>query len=202
MTTEQVKVYVWTDFVCPYCLIGESTIHAAVEAEGAALVWLPFELRPHPTPTLHPEDDYLQTTWKKSVYPTAKKLGVDIRLPTISPQPYTRTAFIGMQWAADQGKANTYGEAVMRSFFQENRDIGDVAVLKQIVGSLGLDADDFEVALVQSEYARLHDAALALARDVGVQAVPSVLIGDHLTSGMRDVGSLRTMIRAATFNLL
>ena len=107
-----------------------------------------------------------------------------------------------MQWAADQGKANTYVEAVLRSFFQENRDIGDVAVLKQIVGGLGLDADDFEVALVQSEYARRHDAALALARNVGVQAVPSVMIGDHLTSGMRDVGSLRAMIREATFNLL
>jgi hypothetical protein len=28
-----------------------------------------------------------------------------------------------------------------------------------------------------------------------------VLIGEHLTSGMRDVGSLRAMIRAATLNL-
>ncbi|MEQ6250188.1 DsbA family oxidoreductase [Sulfitobacter sp. HNIBRBA3233] len=202
MTNEQVKVYVWTDFVCPYCLIGESTIHAAVEAEGAALVWLPFELRPHPTPTLRPEDDYLQTTWKKSVYPMAKRLGVDIRLPTISPQPYTRTAFIGMQWAADQGTANSYVEAVMRTFFQEDRDIGDIAVLKQIVDGLGLDADAFEAALVQPEYARRHDAALALARNVGVQAVPSVLIGDRLASGMQDVENLRAMIRAATSNLL
>lgn len=201
MIPAQVKVYVWTDFVCPYCLIGESTIHAAAQAEGAELVWLPFELRPHPTPTLRPEDDYLQTTWKKSVYPTAKGLGVDIRLPTISPQPYTRTAFVGMQWAADQGHANTYVEAVLRAFFQEDRDIGDVAVLKQIIGDLGLDADDFEVALVQPEYARRHDAALALARKIGVQAVPSVLIGDQLTSGMRDLDSLRAMIRAAKFNV-
>lgn len=202
MIPEQVKVYVWTDFVCPYCLIGESTIHAAAKAEGAELVWLPFELRPYPTPTLRPEDDYLQTTWKRSVYPTAKRLGVDIRLPTISPQPYTRTAFIGMQWAADQGKANTYVEAVLRAFFQEDRDIGDVAVLKQIIGDLGLDADAFEVVLVQPEYARRHDAALALARKIGVQAVPSVLIGDQLTSGMRDVDSLRSMIRAAKINVL
>lgn len=202
MIPEQVKVYVWTDFVCPYCLIGESTIHAAAKAEGALLVWLPFELRPHPTPTLRPEDDYLQTTWKTSVYPTAKRFGVDIRLPTISPQPYTRTAFIGMQWAADQGEANSYVDAVLRAFFQEDRDIGNVAVLKQIVGDLGLDAGDFAGALVQPEYARRHDAALALARRIGVQAVPSVLIGDQLTSGMRDVDSLRAMIRAAKFNVL
>lgn len=202
MSAEKVKVYAWTDFVCPYCLIGEGPIREAAKAEGAELVRMPFELRPHPTPTLRPEDHYLQTSWKNGVYPTARRLGIDIRLPTVSPQPHTRAAFIGMQWAADQGKASAYVEVVLRAFFQENRNIGEVAVLKKIVAKLGLDANAFEMALMQPDYGRRHDEGLALARKLGVRSVPSVLIGDQFASGMRDVTTLRAAIRETNTNLL
>lgn len=199
---DKIKVFVWTDFVCPYCLLGEGSIKAAAEAEGAEMIWMPFELRPHPTPTLRPEDDYLQTSWKNGVYPAAKRFGIDIRLPTVSPQPYTRTAFIGLQWVADQGKGNAYVEAVLRAFFQENQDIGEVSVLKTIVAGLGLDANAFEMALRKPEYASRHDDALDLARTIGVQAVPSVLIGNQLFSGMSDVDTLRATIRSTKANVL
>lgn len=199
---EKVRVYVWTDFVCPYCLIAEGPIKEAVEAENAELVWMPFELRPSPTPTLRPEDNYLQTSWRDGVYPTARRMGVDIKLPTISPQPYSRTAFIGMQWAADQGKRNDYVEAVLRAFFQQDRDIGDVEVLKDIVRNLALDADAFETALSDPELARRHDEGLKLSEDVGVRAVPTVLIGNRLFSGLRDGLKMREAIRDTTENLL
>lgn len=110
---EPVKVYVWTDIVCPYCIIGEKLIKEAIDGLDAELVWMPFELRPHPTPTLKPEDDYLQRAWRTGVYPTAEKYGIDIKLPTVSPQPYTRLAFIGMQYAQEKGTANAYVEALL-----------------------------------------------------------------------------------------
>lgn len=198
----KVKVYVWTDFVCPFCLIGEGPISEAVKAENAELVWMPFELRPHPTPALRPEDDYLQNAWRDNVYPTAERFGIPMTLPTVSPQPHTRVPFIGMQWAADQGKRSEYVEAVLRAFFQDDRDIGDVTVLRALVGDLGLDPDAFEAALSDPEYARRHDEALALAGQVGVRAVPTALIGDRLFSGMRDVDAMRKAIRETTTNLL
>ncbi len=34
--------------------------------------WLPFELRPYPTPILRPEGAYLQRAWRQSVYPLAR----------------------------------------------------------------------------------------------------------------------------------
>ena len=53
---------------------------------------MPFELRPYSAPTLRPDGAYLQTAWQRSVYPLAERLGVEIKLPTVSPQPYTRLA--------------------------------------------------------------------------------------------------------------
>ena len=58
-STQPIKIQVWTDFVCPFCLLGESIISKAIEGLNVELEWMPFELRPYPTPTLRPEDEYL-----------------------------------------------------------------------------------------------------------------------------------------------
>ncbi|HEX7381053.1 MAG TPA: DsbA family protein [Nevskiaceae bacterium] len=200
---QAVNVYVWTDYVCPFCLLGEGAVKQAVAGLHARLIWMPFELRPFPEPTLRPEDDYLTRTWAASVYPAAQRLGVPIRLPTISPQPYTRTAFIGMQYARDEGLANAYTEAVLRAFFQRNLDVGDVAVLKRIASEVGLDATALEVALSSPAYARRHDDELSLAHRIGIQAVPTTLIGKRLVQGMgTDVEGLKDAILTADVNLL
>src|SRR3954451_9972020 len=103
-TTTRTTLRVWIDFVCPYCLFGEQVVRKATEGLDVNIVWMPFELREYPTPTLRPEDDYLPRVWKQGVYPAAEQMGIDIRLPTISPQPYTRKAFLGLQYAAENGR--------------------------------------------------------------------------------------------------
>lgn len=197
-----VNVYVWTDFVCPFCLLGDGLTRQAMQGLNTRLIWMPFELRPYPVPTLRPEDDYLARTWDASVYPTAKRLGVDIRLPSVSPQPYTRTAFIGMQYAMDMGVGDEYTEAVLRAFFQRDEDVGSVKTLARIAGEVGLNPQEYLAALDSDAYARRHDAALDLARQIGIQAVPTTLVGDQLISGMTDVGRMRAAIRNARTNLL
>jgi predicted DsbA family dithiol-disulfide isomerase len=95
----QIKIY--SDFVCPYCFFGEVVLQKALQGleKNVQIEWVPFELRPYPTPTLKPEDDYLQNTWRDSVYPMAERLGVELVLPKVSPQPYTHLAFEGYQYA-------------------------------------------------------------------------------------------------------
>ena len=68
MSTTPIKIQVWTDFVCPFCLLGEAIIEKAIEGLEVEIEWMPFELRPYPTPTLKPEDEYLPRVWKASVY--------------------------------------------------------------------------------------------------------------------------------------
>lgn len=82
---------------------------------------------------LRPQDDYLPTAWKHGVYPAAERMGVTIRLPTVSPQPYTREALLGLQYAVEHGQGDAYVDAVLRAFFREDRDIGDTDVLKAIL---------------------------------------------------------------------
>lgn len=194
-TVPRVTLRVWIDFVCPFCLLGEQVVRKATESLDVDIVWMPFELREYPTPTLRPEDDYLPRIWKQSVYPTAERMGIDIRLPTISPQPYTRKAFLGLQYAVENGKGDGYVDAVLRAFFQQDRDIGDTDVLKAIVQDLGLDTLGFDTVLNSSLHRDRHDAALRQAQEVGIRAVPSVAVGGRLFSGTPQPETLRAEIQ-------
>ena len=134
---------------------------------------MPFELRPEPHPTLRPEGEYLRRAWEQSVYPLARRLGVPITLPKVSPQPHTHLAFEGYQYARDHGKGNEYNRRVLEAFFVEGRDIGDTGVLTGLAGEVGLDPKEFEAALRTRKYREAHRRALRHAyREAGVTGVP------------------------------
>jgi predicted DsbA family dithiol-disulfide isomerase len=156
---------------------------------------MPFELRPEPTPTLRPEGEYLQMGWEQSVYPLAKRLGVEIKLPTVSPQPYTNLAFQGLEFAKDHGKADRYNDAVFRAFFQQSRDIGKIDVLTDIARDAGLEPEAFRRALEEGTYRERVDELLRVAnRHLGIDAVPTMIIGRHRLNGLYSAESLRYVI--------
>lgn len=180
-------VKVWSDFVCPFCMIAEQPLRLAIAAldTPVRLEWKPFELRPAPTPALRPEDDYLQTIWAQAVYPLAARHGVTIRLPGISPQPHTALAWEGFQFADQQGRGGHYNDAVLAAFFQQDRDIGAVEVLADIAQGLGLDRKDFTEALHQRRFRESHQQALVQADVEGVTSVPTFHIGARRMPGVQ-----------------
>ncbi len=189
-----IKIVVFSDYVCPYCVLFESALTEATRDLDVDVHWLPFELRPEPTPTLRPEDDYLPNVWKKSVYPLARKLGVPLSLPSISPQPYTRMAHEGFQFAKKAGKALEYNARVFHAFFQEDRDIGDRAELTTLAGEIGLDESSFRAALESGEFSEPHKQSLKKAMDFGVNSVPSVFIDGKVLQGVYDPKTLRSLL--------
>lgn len=158
---------------------------------------MPFELRPYPQPTLQPEGDYLKQAWQQSVYPIAQQMGVEIKLPQVSPQPHTHLAFEGFQYAKEHGKANEYNHRVLKAFFVEGQDIGQLDVLANLAGEVGLDRQEFEQALRTRKYQHLHQRALRHAyEEAGVTGVPMFVIGSHVLSGLQDRQSLEAVIEA------
>ena len=156
---------------------------------------MPFELRPEPHPTLRPEGDYLQRAWQQSVYPIARRMGVPIKLPPVSPQPHTHLAFEGYQYAKGHGKGNEYNHRVLKAFFVKGQDIGQIDVLTKLAGEVGLDEKEFEEALRTRKYREAHQQALRHAyKGAGVTGVPMVVIGGQVLTGLRDRETLGAVI--------
>ncbi len=55
---------------------------------------MPFELRPSPYSKIDSWNEPEKLgSWDAFILPTAKKLGIEMRLPRVSPHPYTHLAF-------------------------------------------------------------------------------------------------------------
>jgi predicted DsbA family dithiol-disulfide isomerase len=193
-----VNIKVFSDYICPYCFLAEFPLAAAIQDKDVEVEWLPFELRPAPQPTLKPEDNYLQTVWRQSVYPLARKMDVEIKLPSISPQPYTHLAFEGYQYAKEHGLANQYNDRVLRAFFQEDQDIGQIDVLTKLAEAIGLNAAEFKAVLETRKYRTVHQQALEYATEqIGINSVPTFMIGDRIFPGLLSKETLEQAISAA-----
>jgi predicted DsbA family dithiol-disulfide isomerase len=156
---------------------------------------MPFELRPEPHPTLRPEGEYLQRAWLQSVYPIARRMGVPITLPKVSPQPHMHLAFEGYQYAKDHGKGNEYNHRVLEAFFVEGQDIGQIDVLTRLAGEVGLNETEFEEAMRTGKYREAHRRALRHAyEEAGVTGVPMFVIGDQVLTGLQDRETLEAVI--------
>jgi predicted DsbA family dithiol-disulfide isomerase len=156
---------------------------------------MPFELHPAPTPTRKPEDSYLQTAWKQRIYPMAEKLGLHMRLPAVSPYPYTNLAFQGLEFAKDCHKGNEYNDAVFRAFFQQSRDIGRIDVLVDVAMEAGLEPEKLRGALEQGTYRdRVQQLLKAAYESVRVTAVPTMIIGRLRLEGLYPADSIRQAI--------
>ncbi len=193
------RIEVYSDYVCPYCFLAEAPLEAAVDRfeNLATIEWRPFELRPHPTPTLKPEGDYLKNAWSSSVYPLAERLGVKIVLPRVSPQPYTRLAFEGSLFAATHGAGRAYNHRMFAAFFPEERDIGDPAVLAELADEIGLDRAAFADALERRAYQEPCAQLLRHAYEtLGVSSVPTIVVGRRAVAGLVPQERLEAMIAA------
>ncbi|MGH3931975.1 MAG: DsbA family oxidoreductase [Pseudonocardiaceae bacterium] len=187
-------IEIFSDFVCPFCYLAEQPLADTVEGRDVQVAWRPFELRPEPTPTLRPEAEYLQSTWKRVVYPMAERMGVPIVLPGVSPQPSSRLAFEGFAYAEERGLGQRYTERMFRAFFIEQRDIGQPEVLADVARELGLDGDEFRSALDSGRYADAHQRSLRRARELEITVVPTFLVDGQRLEGMPSAESLHRLL--------
>ncbi len=146
------RILVWSDYVCPYCYFVERELDCIREQHSGKVIieYYAFELRPEPVPTLEPRGDYLLNAWSSSVYPMGKHYDMPIRLPSV--QPRSSLAFQMSEYARTLDSHYKAHLALFHAFFVEDRNIGDLSVLIEIGGNLGLDVAELEHHLKAGTY--------------------------------------------------
>ncbi|PED06422.1 DsbA family oxidoreductase [Bacillus pseudomycoides] len=191
-----VKMKVYSDFICPFCFLAKGPLDEAAKEKDVEIEWMPFELRPSPYLKIDPwqEPDKL-SSWDSFILPTAKKLGVEMRLPRVSPHPYTHLAFEGYQFAKEHGLENAFHHRVFTAFFQEEQNIEEIDVLTKLAGEVGLTEAEFKEALVTRKYKEKHQQAIQHAYDeANIMAVPTVMIGEEVIQGLASKEMLERVI--------
>lgn len=200
-----VRIEVWSDYVCPFCVLAEPVLDEVREVYGheVEIEWRAYELRPDPVPTLDPDGEYLHTIWARSVYPMAEQRGMTLRLPPV--QPRSRLAHEAERFARAEGHGDAMRSALFRAFFEDGRDIGRIDVLVDIAREVGVDADGLRRALDDGTHAEAVIEDRKLAEEIGIHGVPAMLVAREgaplseavLVSGAQPFDMLRRAIETA-----
>jgi len=178
-----IKIKVYSDFICAFCFLATGPLNEVVKEKDVEVEWMPFELRPSPSPKIDPRTQTrVMAAWDSFIYPTAEKLGLEIKLPHF--RSYTHLAFEGYQFAKELGKGNEFHHRVFIAHFQEVQNIEDIEVLTKLAVEVGLSQVAFKEALVLRKYRKMHQEALRHAhQEAQIMAVPTFIIGDEAIQG-------------------
>lgn len=144
------EIIVFSDYICPFCLIGYLTLKKLKEEYGDRIE---FNWKHYP---LYPGNfkPYLSDEYILDVFERVKKLVEErnLDLEVIPPElPFTLPdsvkAFEASECARDQGKFWGFHEKVFEALFKEHKDIGSVEILKELANSVGMDVERFEKCL-------------------------------------------------------
>jgi predicted DsbA family dithiol-disulfide isomerase len=101
------------------------------------------------------------------------------------------------KWADSQPGFEAIHQALYRAYFVEGRNIGDVDVLMDIAGSVGLPEGQARTVLVERTFRELVDQDWQMARQYGITGVPSFVAGGTKVVGAQPYEVLVQQLRAA-----
>jgi predicted DsbA family dithiol-disulfide isomerase len=206
----QIAIRVTSDFVCPWCYIGEKRLARAVERLPrdieVQLRWLPFELNPDMPPGGMDRQTYLSRkfgSWERvqaiqaQIVLAGRNDGATFDYAAIRRTPNTFLAH-RVSWLAErEGRQRAFVEAALQAYFAAGRDLGSAHVLVDIAGGIGLDRDAVAAFLSSDEGVESVRALERTALEAGVRGVPSFDIGGTALVGAQPADILmQTIIEA------
>ncbi|MEU6480276.1 DsbA family protein [Streptomyces sp. NPDC047017] len=102
--------------------------------------------------------------------------------------------------AAEQGRLWPYVEAVLARV--EELDRAGEPLLVEVAGELGLDAEEFDTALVDGRHILIVDADQAEGKAIGVTGTPTYVVGGERLDGGKSQEGLRERIEEIVDRLL
>ncbi|MFH0177843.1 DsbA family protein [Streptomyces cacaoi] len=102
--------------------------------------------------------------------------------------------------ALEQGRGWPYVEAVLGRV--EELDRGGEPFLVEVAGELGLDAEEFDTALIDGRHILIVDADQAEGKAIGITGTPTYVIGGERLDGGKSQEGLRERVEEIADRLL
>ncbi len=191
-----IRLDIFSDPVCPWCLIGKAHLDRALEAAADhpfAIAWHPFQLNPDMPVEGMDRATYLDAKFGgrdkaqrayAQVEAAALQAGIELDVASVPFASNTLDAHRMIHWAEIEGRQSAMVSTLFRAYWKEKRNIADHETLADIAAEVGLNRAAI-ARLLASDADR--DDILARdkdARQKGVNAVPTFLIAQqYVVSG-------------------
>lgn len=171
------------DYVSPYCMTTLKALRLVLKESGvrANITWQPLELTIEPKPRVDTWNDEVLCARYQTLEGPCREMGLDMKLPPhVVPRPYTHLAFEGWYYACEQGMGDEWNDLMFKAYFTQERDIGDIEVLRQLAEEIGFNVPDFTEAMESRRYKDMLRQAVRYTRDVlKLTTVPTIFVNDE-----------------------
>ena len=211
-TAPVARIDVISDAICPWCYIGKRQLESALKLLEQqqlrfSVMWHPYQLNPD-----MPAEGVDRATYRtakfgsaeraqaidRRITETAATVGLEFHLEKLTRTPNTLNAHRLIRFAAQQGVQDGVVEALLKGFFCDGADIGDAELQASLGGTRGLDPDTVWKMLASDEGRREVLASDQMARNAGIQGVPSFALQGHvLFSGAIAADEMANVFRQA-----
>ena len=197
--TEQLTIDIYSDVMCPWCLIGHGQLTKALgELEGeieAQVRWRPFELNPNIPVEGEGQEAHLQRKYGRSAEEGAEVRG---KMKAIADEAGVSLTYEGdadpvppaMVWntrechkllgfAIEEAGAQVQTAlklALFRAHFNQRANLSDRDVLLDIAASVGLHRQAAKTALEDADLEARVEAEERQAWDLNITGVPAMVI--------------------------
>lgn len=207
--TAQVTIDIWSDVMCPWCVIGKRQLdHALAALDGvvsATIRFHPFELNPDMPIEGEEQAAHIMRKYGRTADQAAagrdriRQVAADAGYsfdytgpgdPPPAMMWNTRSAHKLLVMALrDHGPAVQVRlkHALFDAHFQQRRNLSDPAALIAIATEAGIDADEARRALDDAELDAIVTAGERQAWDWNITAVPAMIVnGQYMIPGAQD----------------
>ena len=192
------NVTIWSDFVCPFCYIGEAHLAKALAeldfGDQVEIEYKSFLLNPEATYV--EGKNYLESLSDEKGMPIeqakemtqrvvdmAQSAGLTIDFEQAKNAP-TQDAHRVFQYAKEQGKGTQFFARFYKAFFIEGENLGEADAIVRLAKEVGLEEGAVRSILASQDYQEAFHADIQQAQMIGVQGVPFfVLANKYAVSG-------------------
>jgi predicted DsbA family dithiol-disulfide isomerase len=188
------RIDVISDAICPWCYIGKRHLERALailDKQGLhfTVAWHPFQLNPD-----MPREGVDRAQYRLAKFGSAERsrqlderitetactVGLEFHLDRLTRTPNTLDAHRLIRLAGQHGVQDGVVEALFEGYFCDGADIGNAEVLTRLGVEGGLERDDIMAMLASDTGLKEVAAADRMARNAGIQGVPSFALQGHV----------------------
>ncbi len=185
--TASIKIEIVSDMVCPWCWVGKRRLERAMEERPdleVERVWRSYMLNPDMPPEGMPRREYLAAKFgteglgrlHQPLVEIGNQEGISFDFRAIEVMPSSLNAHRLVRWARTAGVQAAVVEDLFSRYFAKGENIGDDAVLLAAAGAAGMDTEIVGNLLAGEDDVDLVRREDALARQIGIQGVPTFII--------------------------
>ena len=203
----KLRIDIISDIVCPWCIVGYRQLEQALEKTGtsADIHWHPFELNPQMPEAgqnltehmckKYSMDETQSAENREKLIEVGKSLGFTFAYTEASRMVNTFKAHQLLHWAGQKNLEHELKQALFRTYFTDQQDISDTAVLIDTAASVGLDKQEAKQILDRDTYASVVRQRESHWTRQGIQGVPAMVINEkYLLSGAQGIDNYCQMI--------